>query len=268
MPKRTESPFGTSARELIDQVRSTLVGKPEAMLDTASAVMAHRAKRLATSEARLIGRLGAEHPRVVDLTRRRVALEDVDRSLREQRKRDEDEQPLRPGEWLAIGRLVDERGEPLEGFQVVVLDQDTGPDDPLGDEVTNADGEWRAEYHERDFADEQGEAVPRLQVLVFDRSGKLVFETAEAVPANESRRNRFEIALTDRRLRSGVERRSCVAKTAAGKPCKNAARPGSELCRVHDPVPATAVQHERRRRSHTSADEAGRRAARDGAGQD
>lgn len=257
MPKRTESLFGTGARDLVDQVHSALVGKPEAMLDTASAVMAHRAKRLATSEARLVERLGAEHPRVVDLTRRRVVLQEIDRSLREQRKRGAEEQPLRPGEWLATGRLVDERGEPIEGFQVVVLDQDVGPDDPLGDEVTDAAGEWRAEYHERDFADEKGDAVPQLQVLVFDRSGKLVFETVEAIPANESRRNRFEIALTDRRLKGRVERRTCAATTAAGKPCKNAARPGSVFCRVHDPVPATAVQHDGRRRSGTGADELG-----------
>jgi hypothetical protein len=241
MPKYQEPPFGPGARDLLDQVRSALVGKPEAMLQTASNITAHRAKRLATSEARLTEQLGAEHPRVVDLARRRVAMEAIDRSLREQRKRSEEERPLRPGEWLATGRLVDERGEPIEGFQVVVLDEDVGPDDPLGDELTDGDGEWRAEYHQRDFADEKGETGPRLQVLVFDRSGKLVFETVEAVAANESRTNRFEIALTDRRLKGGVERRTCVAETAAGKPCKNAARPGSEFCRVHETPSTPAV---------------------------
>ena len=234
MPKHDTTSFGPAASDLVDHVRSALAGKPEAMLGTAASVMEARARRLATSEARLAEQLGADHPRVADLRRRRSVIEAADVSLRREIESKAEETPLRSGEWLATGRIVDERGAPLTGFRVVVLDEDLGPDDPLGDEVVDDEGEWRAEYHERDFSDEK-DVVPNLKVLVFDRSGRQVFETPEAVPANASRRNRFEIALTDRRLEQGVERRLCTATTAAGTPCKNLARPGSEHCRVHDP---------------------------------
>lgn len=257
--------FGAQIEAALADITKAFAGDTSDTLATLSAATAYRARRLAASEQRLAKGLGADHPRVVALRARREHVEGVGRGIDVERERVADEQPLRPGEWLVTGRVLGADGGALEGFRVVVLDVDTGPDDPLGDELTDAAGEFRAEYHRRDFDDvrdtperenERAEKerlrrgvdggvveqespavreVPSLSVLVFDRSGKLVFEADRPVRASSSRRDRFEILLSRERLDKGVDRRTCAGTTAAGEPCKNAARPGTEFCKVHTP---------------------------------
>lgn len=230
---KTEMPeFGERVEAALDAVRRAFEGDADGALATVASVAGYRARRLGTSEARLTEELGKDHPRVAALRARREHLAGLERGFVAARKRQADEQPLRPGRWLATGRVIDETGEPLAGFRVIVYDADKGPDDPLGDELTDEAGEFRAEYHTRDFADED-KSAPDLSLVVFDRSRKLVLESDESVPANPSHRDRFEIMLTRERLEQGADRKMCEATTANGEPCRNRARPGSRFCSAH-----------------------------------
>jgi hypothetical protein len=77
-------------------------------------------------------------------------------------------------EEAVVGRMVSEKGNPLEGVQVHVYDKDPLFDDALGSAVTDGEGMFRVEYTWSDYkAGEALEGRPDLYVTYTDpASGK------------------------------------------------------------------------------------------------
>lgn len=78
-------------------------------------------------------------------------------------------------------RVDDASADPIPGIQVALFDRDLfSPDDSLGTETTDANGEARFQYTTEDFTDlEERTAgdLPDLYAVIYDRSGKQVLST-------------------------------------------------------------------------------------------
>jgi len=76
-----------------------------------------------------------------------------------------------PDIWIVRGRVVDEKGNGLDGLTVTVYDEDLFFDDRLGRVKTMNDGYYELRYRTEDFRD-LIEARPDLYVQVLDKEGR------------------------------------------------------------------------------------------------
>ena len=103
-----------------------------------------------------------------------------------------------------IGSAVEEEsGRPLAGLRVRAFDKDVLFDDPIGDTVTNAQGQFEISYTEANFRDFH-ETLPDVYIRVFDERGeKLLYSTERAVRKSAELVERFEVRIPRARLAGG-----------------------------------------------------------------
>ena len=103
-----------------------------------------------------------------------------------------------------IGSAVeDESGRPLAGLRVRAFDKDLLLDDPLGDAVTNAAGEFEISYSEVDFRGFH-ETYPDVYIRVYDGSGaRLLYTTEREVRKNAELVERFDVRIPRATLTGG-----------------------------------------------------------------
>lgn len=217
---------------LLAEVVGHLRSESTTMVERLSTAGSERAHRLESVTARLSEALGDDHPRVIQLRQRADVLGGFASKLDASVERLQAVPTLRPHEWMAHGRVLGDGDEPLPGLRVVVFDQDREGTDLLVDAITDSWGEFRGIYHERDFRDE-GEEVPELTVMVYDGKGKPVFRSDPTFQASSTRSDFIQIVLTAERLKDGIPRTQCQAKTAKGQQCRNQALAGHRLCARH-----------------------------------
>lgn len=225
-------PKQSIVESVLEDVKGHLGGDSTALLDRFAVAGADRAQRLEVSRLRIAEALGDDHPRVLRLQRRADLVAGVTGRVEAAKVRVDSTPELRAHEWLAYGKVIGESDEPLAGLRVTILDKDREQDDLLGDEITDAAGEFRAIYHARDFLDED-KSVPDLYIMVSDSSGKVLFLSERTVQPSEGRADYFQIILTGERLEKGVPRSQCKARTSKGSQCKNLGAPGRDLCARH-----------------------------------
>ncbi len=188
--KITPEDIASSMQALLDQLSD---GRASTLAQFAEA-HEKRATRLAGAEARLKARLGDDHPRVMALRRAVATTNELKTSLRTTATREARRPKIGPHEWLVFGRVLDPTGHPVSGLRVRVFDRDRKYDDLLGDTITDEFGDFRAIYHERDFA-EMGEALPELYVMVSDAKGNVLYTSRDTAWIKAGRAEYFEIVL-------------------------------------------------------------------------
>jgi len=169
-------------------------------LERFTALQGQRAARLAGAAARLQARLGPDHAHVESLRRTAAAADALARTLDTSAARARRIPRLAPHEWMVFGRVLTTTGAPVPGVRVRVFDFDNpsasraNPDDFLGEQSTDAHGDFVIIYHQRDFA-EPNEKAPDLYVVVSDARGKELYSSRDHVYSEAGRAEYFEIVL-------------------------------------------------------------------------
>jgi carotenoid cleavage dioxygenase len=103
-----------------------------------------------------------------------------------------------------IGSAVEEEsGRPLAGLRVRAFDKDVLLDDPLGDAVTNAQGQFEISYTEANFRGFH-ETLPDVYIRVYDESGERLLHTTErAVRKSAQIVERFDVRIPRAKLTGG-----------------------------------------------------------------
>lgn len=88
---------------------------------------------------------------------------------------------------------------PLEGFRVVAFDKDLVKDDFLGEDVTNAAGEFEIRFTDADFKDVL-ESKPDIYLCAFaPGESDPVVDTSYAIRENASQDEFFELTVPESR---------------------------------------------------------------------
>ncbi len=198
--------FGNAFRDI--------VGAADQMLSDFAAGQAARAESLASAHELLKGSLGEDHPRVKALEAAVAAARGVRDQITAVTNRRAKEPTVNPHEWIVSGRVRSATGEPAVGLRVRLFDQDRTRDDLLGDTRTDEQGDFRAVYHERDFA-EPGEGQPELYVRVENAAGDVLYTSRDELRIHPGRVEYFDIVLPEA---------GAAPPRAAAKPPRSPAR--------------------------------------------
>jgi len=212
----TEIPFA-DVKALSDQLMRHATEAVAPALAQLAQWQQEQADQLAVAENRLKATLGADHPRVQQLTRAAASTSAFQHLLNDEAVRATRRPKVEANEWLVFGRVFDQLGNPVPGLRVRVFDRDRKYDDLLGDTTTDEYGDFAVKYHERDFA-EIGEALPDLYVMVSDAAGTVLYSSRDNVRYESGRSEYFEIVLA-----AAPESTPGKTKTTTGK-TKRAAR--------------------------------------------
>jgi hypothetical protein len=232
--KRQQEPAGNESlpdvvEALVGEIGAQLRGDGLGLMPRLEQLGAARASRLDAAHRRLAEHLGEDDPRVVALVRRRAALEEVGANLSVAVRRARKPPPTRPQEWVAQGFVSDDRGRPLAGLTVRVIDREGQLADVLGSTETEDDGGFRLAYHQRVF----GKETPELVLRVEDPTGRELASSEELARPEAGRTDLYEVAIPAVAAEHGKPRRSCQAVTQKGERCRNPAVPGEEFCARH-----------------------------------
>lgn len=232
--KRQRGPGGNGSfpeaiEALLGEVGAQLRGEGLGLVPRLEQLGAARAARLDAAHRRLAEHLGEDDPRVVALVRRRAALEEVGANLSVASRRARKPPSTRPQEWVAQGFVSDDRGRPLAGLTVRVIDREGKLADVLGSTDTEDDGGFRLAYHQRVF----GKETPELVLRVEDPSGRVLASSEELARPEAGRTDLYEVEIPAVVAEHGKPRRSCQAVTKKGDSCRNPAVPGEEFCARH-----------------------------------
>jgi hypothetical protein len=169
MQQKTQTPGGKPSgnvdpellQEAAFNVMKQAAGTGTAALAMAAALQARRAERMNQSVKVLQKTLGDKHPDVAAAQSLAQTAGDLKVMISDQSKRVKSFPKLRPHEWIVFGTVRDQAGKPAEGLVVRVFDLDRKFDDLLGETETDANGDFSAVYHERDF-NESNEKIAEL----------------------------------------------------------------------------------------------------------
>jgi hypothetical protein len=164
------------------------------MLEEFAAVQEDRTASLVSAHEVLKGSLGGEHPRVKALATALAEARGRQDRFAAMTARRAKQPAIGEHEWIVSGRVRTAAGGPAAGLRVRVFDKDRTKDDLLGDTRTDAEGDFKAVYHERDFA-ESGEGQLELYLQVEDAAGNLLFASRDQLRIQPGRVEYFDIVL-------------------------------------------------------------------------
>lgn len=226
-------------RTAVAATRGFVADDDERLLDVFAGVQRARAERQEQRRQLLVERLGADHPDVQALTRRRARTVAVGEEVRGLARRSTGAGSVKPHEIRVAGQVVGDDGSPLAGVRVRLYDRDVVDDDLLADVTTDEAGGYSAVFHARDFH-ESGEEEPELYVVLDDARGSRLADTRARVARESGVASMLRIVLRGRTAEDlpGIDDvvavETCVATTTKGTRCKRPARAGSSRCAIHD----------------------------------
>jgi hypothetical protein len=176
------------------KIRDTIAGARIAMLEQMADLQADRAARLTEVAAKLQTELGAEDPRVVEFKRQAASSAEFQAAFKQTAAREAHVPRIKGHEWLIFGQVLDQKGKPLAGLRVRVLDREGKYQDLPGDTKTDEHGDFSVVYRAADFAG-AGEKLPDLYVAVLDASGKTLYSSRDHVRFEAGKSEYFAIRL-------------------------------------------------------------------------
>jgi hypothetical protein len=215
-------------RQVEDEIAAHLGGTDAALAQRALQLNEGRAQRLAATRDRLARELGADHPRVAELSERHAFVTGLNRELAAFVDRQRRPTTLKAREWQLHGRVVDGVGRALVGAKVRPVGREHELPELIEPAITNDRGEFSAVYHMKDLAPDG--PPPHLAIVVEDAKGKQLLHSEETVQPAARQSDYVEIVLS--KLRA-TPRDRCQALTTKGAPCRNPAEPGFRFCAVH-----------------------------------
>lgn len=225
-------------RTAVAATRGFVADDDDRLLHAFAGVQRARAERQEQRRQLLVERLGADHPEVRALTRRRARTLAVGEEVRSLARRSTGAGPVKPHEIRVAGQVVGEDGSPLAGVRVRLYDRDVVVDDLLADVTTDEAGGYSAVFHARDFH-ESGEQEPELYLILDDARGSRLADTRALVARESGAASMVRIVLRGRTaadlpgIDDVVSVETCVATTTKGTRCKRPARAGSSRCAIH-----------------------------------
>jgi hypothetical protein len=176
------------------KIRDTIAGARIAMLEQMADLQGDRAARLIEVGAKLQAELGSKDPRVVEFKNAAASAAAFQAAFKQTAEREAHVPRVKQHEWLIFGQVLDQKGKPLAGLRVRVLDRDSKYVDLPGDTTTNEHGDFSVVYQAADFA-ETGEKLPDLYVTVLDASGKTLYSSRDNVRFEAGKSEYFAIRL-------------------------------------------------------------------------
>jgi len=153
-----------------------------------------RATRLNTGLERLKKEAGEKHPQYAAIKTAAEAAATMSMQFKLHAERVQNRPVPKSYEWIVSGQVLDSSSKPVEGLTVRVFDRDHKSDDFLGEDNTDAHGEFSVIFHQRDF-NEAGEQLPELYVMVSDAKGTVLHTTRDDVRFRAGRAEHFLIRL-------------------------------------------------------------------------
>ncbi len=107
-----------------------------------------------------------------------------------------------------VGRVQEvESGASIPGLEVRAYDSDVGLDDLLGSVVTNEEGNFEIEYHEKDFQ-ELFDEQPDIYLTIRARDGRVLHTTENTVRVNAGKLEKYDDICIPHDLISGKPART------------------------------------------------------------